>query len=106
MQPETKLKSLTFATDHHSEPGLASVRCTLTNEEESPVFDHGPVGYANDAVIEFESIADIRKVEASEPTGTRIPYVINVRFLNEAGKVVKVYDPANENGYTSTVNLA
>jgi len=79
------------------------VRCTLTNEEESPVFDHEPVGYANEAVIEFESIADIRKVKAYRDV---TPYVTNVRFLNAAGKVVKVYDPGNKNDHTSTVNLA
>jgi len=79
------------------------VRCTLTNEEESPVFDHEPVGYANEAVIEFESIADIRKVEAF---GHHTNFVANVRFLNAAGKVVKVYDAGNSNDHTSTVNLA
>ena len=95
---DVALKSITFKK-LRGYADIASVQCSLTNGQDSAVFEQPGGDYDSKETIKFDKRRPIRAVSAAElPAGN----VWQMTFLNYADKVVKAYKPQNFNSAVMT----
>ena len=93
MPDDVSLKSLHFK--YYS--GISSVKCTLTNDIESPVFENSQVDHYRPKTIEFDPQRPVRAVSSCDNNG-QLNYIYELRFLDGAGSELYSYNPFNNNG--------
>ena len=92
MPPGVSLKSLQFK----SFVSICSVKCTLTNGIESPVFESKLETQTRPRTIEFDPQRPVRAVSSYDNNGKN-EYLRELRFLDGAGSELYSYNPFNRN---------
>ena len=87
MAQDVTLKSITFKS--HMNGCIASVQVTLSNGEESPVFE--TEGLAFNETIEFDDDVSITSVCAYEANDQAQGYINAIQFLDDQGMIAYDY---------------
>ena len=93
MPPGVSLKSLHFKL---CDGTISSVKCTLTNGIESPVFENPQFNHYDSKTIEFDPKRPVRAVSSYDLNGHWIA-IRELRFLDGAGSELYSYNPLNRN---------
>ena len=105
-QADVSLKSIMFKTAYGGISPISSLKCTLSNGEQSQIFEQAGQRHEHQQTIEFDKNTPIRAVAANgHDSGNNYGYILRMRFLDGAGNEVKVYNPRNNQKETTEHKL-
>ena len=91
MPANVSLRSLMFSYSHHSGGAFSAIKCTLTDDQQSPLFTLDGEERHHTKVINFPGNNKVAKVQAYD--GNESAYTLSLGFTDKYGVLIDSFMP-------------